>query len=161
MNAIVAVDKNWAIGKDNNLLFRIKEDMKFFKSITTDKIVVMGSKTFESIGKALPNRTNMVLTGTPMKYRDIPGIEAYCKGDLDYILRGEQSDDIFIIGGASVYKQYLDKLDNIYVTVLNKEYDADTYFVDLNEDGRFELAEIIASGEHEGSKYTISRWIRK
>jgi dihydrofolate reductase len=159
MIAIVAVDKNWGIGKDGNLLFKIKEDMEFFKKTTTGHIVVMGSKTFESIGRPLPNRTNLILTRNPHKYQNIDRVEAYNGEDMDHILRDEPSDDIYIIGGESVYLRYIDKCDEVLVTQLDKVFDADKRFIDLHN-SFFELYENLAEGEYDGSKYTISRWIR-
>jgi dihydrofolate reductase len=160
MKAIVAVDKNWSIGKDNQLLFKIPEDMKFFRNLTTGNIVVMGSKTFESIGKPLPNRVNMILTRLPRKYGDIENVEAYSKDDMERILRLEKHVPIFIIGGESVYNLFIDEVDEIYVTKLEKEYDADKHFINLEADHRFKKAEDLQNGEYEGSKFTISRWIR-
>lgn len=160
MKAIVAVDSNYGIGKNNKLLFKIPADMKHFKCLTSGNIIVMGSKTFESIGKALPNRVNMVLTKTPRKYDGIVGIEAYNKDDLNRILRLERDSDIFIIGGESVYKLYIDQIDEIYLTKLEKSYDADAHFINLEQDNRFKMVEEIENGIFEDSKYTITRWIR-
>lgn len=160
MKAIVAVDSNYGIGKNNKLLFKIPADMKHFKCLTSGNIIVMGSKTFESIGKALPNRVNMVLTKTPRKYDGIVGIEAYNKDDLNRILRLERDSDIFIIGGESVYKLYIDQIDEIYLTKLEKSYDTDAHFTNLEQDNRFKMVEEIENGIFEGSKYTITRWIR-
>lgn len=165
IKAIVAVDKNWGIGKDNQLLFRIPEDMKHFKELTTGNIVVMGSKTYDSIGKPLPNRVNFILTGQPRKYNfnllESFTAEAYCKGDLDYIIKQEIDSDIFIIGGESVYNLFMDQIQEIYVTRLEKEYDADKHFINLIADGRFKPAQILAEGFFEDSTYTISRWVRR
>ncbi len=160
MKAIVAVDSNYGIGKNNKLLFKIPADMKHFKCLTSGNIIVMGSKTFESIGKALPNRVNMVLTKTPRKYDRIVGIEAYNKDDLNRILRLERDSDIFIIGGESVYKLYIDQIDEIYLTKLEKSYDADAHFINLEQDNRFKMVEEIENGIFEDSKYIITRWIR-
>lgn len=160
MKAIVAVDSNYGIGKNNKLLFKIPADMKHFKCLTSGNIIVMGSKTFESIGKALPNRVNMVLTKTPRKYDGIVGIEAYNKDDLNRILRLERDSDIFIIGGESVYKLYIDQIDEIYLTKLEKSYDGDAHFINLEQDNRFKMVEEIENRIFEDSKYTITRWIR-
>ena len=136
MNMIVSVDINRGIGKDGNLLVKIPQDMKFFKETTIgdgNNIVVMGSKTYESIGKPLPNRRNIILTGQPMRYQNIDGIEAYCKGDLDYILKDEPNENIFIIGGESLYKQYIDQCYTLYITTVYNDFGADRHFPEFDK----------------------------
>ena len=102
MNVIVAVDKNWAIGKDNKLLVSIPDDMKFFRETTSGKVVVMGRKTLESFpnGKPLKNRVNIVLTRDE-NYKVKDAIVVHSKEELDKELAKYNSDDIFVIGGES------------------------------------------------------------
>ena len=111
MNLIAAVDQNWAIGNKNELLVRIPADQKFFRETTTGKVVVMGRKTLESFPNGLPlkNRTNIVLT---KKY---------------------DSQDIYVIGGETIYRQLLDECDVAHITKIDYAYDADAYFPNLDE----------------------------
>ena len=142
MNLIVAVDKNWAIGKDNKLLVSIPDDMKFFRETTTGKVVVMGRKTLESFpnSKPLPNRVNIVLTRD--KAYDAKGaVVVHSKEELDNELKKYNTDDIFIIGGESIYRLMLDECDRAFVTYVDYGYDADTYFPNLDEALNWKLAE--------------------
>lgn len=128
ISLIAAVGKNYELGKDNKLIWHFKEDMKYFKEVTTGKTVVMGRKTYESIGRPLPNRRNIVITS-----RTIEGVETV--KTIDEVLNIK--DDIFIIGGASIYDEFIKYADKIYLTLIDKEYDADTYFPKFDET-RFE-----------------------
>ncbi|MBQ3772896.1 MAG: dihydrofolate reductase, partial [Pseudobutyrivibrio sp.] len=112
MNLIVAVDKNWAIGKDNKLLVSIPDDMKFFRETTTGKVVVMGRKTLESFpnSKPLPNRVNIVLT-RDAKYEAKGAVVVHSKEELNEELKKYNSDDIYVIGGESIYRLMLDECD--------------------------------------------------
>ena len=142
MNLIVAVDKNWAIGKDNKLLVSIPDDMKFFRETTTGKVVVMGRKTLESFpnSKPLPNRVNIVLT-KDAKYEANGTIIVHSKEELNEELKKYNSDDIYVIGGESIYRMMLDECDRAFVTYVDYSYDADTYFPNLDEMSDWKLAE--------------------
>ncbi|MBP3261788.1 dihydrofolate reductase [Pseudobutyrivibrio sp.] len=142
MNLIVAVDKNWAIGKDNKLLVSIPDDMKFFRETTTGKVVVMGRKTLESFpnSKPLPNRVNIVLT-RDAKYEAKGAIIVHSKEELNEELKKYNSDDIYVIGGESIYRMMLDECDRAFVTYVDYSYDADTYFPNLDEMSDWKLAE--------------------
>lgn len=142
MNLIVAVDKNWAIGKDNKLLVSIPDDMKFFRETTTGKVVVMGRKTLESFpnSKPLPNRVNIVLT-RDTKYEAKGAIIVHSKEELNEELKKYNSDDIYVIGGESIYRMMLDECDRAFVTYVDYSYDADTYFPNLDEMSDWKLAE--------------------
>ena len=142
MNLIVAVDRNWAIGKDNKLLVSIPDDMKFFRETTTGKVVVMGRKTLESFpnGKPLKNRVNIVLTRDP-KYSVDGAVIVHSKEELDKELNKYESDDIYVIGGESIYRLLLDECDRAFVTYVDYSYDADTYFPNLDENPAWELVE--------------------
>ena len=127
INIIVAYDKNLAIGKDNTLVWRQSADLKRFKELTTGHTVVMGRKTYESIGKPLPNRRNIVITRQDIK---IDGIEIVNSiEDIKNI-----KEDIFIIGGGEIYEKFIIFADRLYVTEIDCEIDADTWFpkIDLN-----------------------------
>lgn len=134
MNLIVAVDKNWAIGRNNKLLVSIPDDKKFFRQTTTGKIVVMGRKTLESFpnGKPLKNRVNIVLTKD--KTYTVDG--AVVVHDLDELheeLKKYNSEDIYVIGGESIYRQLVDECDVAHITKIDYAYEADTWFPNLDE----------------------------
>ena len=125
INVIVAYDKNLAIGKDNTLVWRQSADLKRFKELTTGNTVVMGRKTFESIGKPLPNRRNIVITRQDI---EIEGVEII--KSIEEIKNIEE--DIFIIGGGEIYKSCLILADRIFATEIDCEIEADTWFVDVD-----------------------------
>lgn len=141
MNLIVAADKNWAIGKDNKLLVSIPADMKFFRQTTTGKVVVMGRKTLESFPNGLPlkNRVNIVLTRNE-DYRVQDAIVVHSMEELRRELRKYNSEDIYVIGGDSVYRQLLPYCSLAHVTRIDHAYEADTYFPNLDELPQWHLA---------------------
>lgn len=134
MNLIVAVDKNWAIGNGNQLLVRIPADQKFFRETTTGKVVVMGRKTLESFPNGLPlkNRINIVLT-REKKYDGHGAIVVHDMDELHMELKKYSSEDIYVIGGETIYRQLLDECDTAHVTKIDYAYEADTYFPNLDE----------------------------
>jgi dihydrofolate reductase len=132
---IVAMDLDRGIGKDNKLLWRIPEDLQYFKSITSHKVVVMGRKTLESIGKPLPRRTNIVLTrDTSYKasgcfvYNSIEDI-------LSEKMMHNDNAEMFIIGGAEIYNLFLPYTDRLYITQVSGIFNADTFFPVLSDEG--------------------------
>ena len=134
MNLIVAVDKNWAIGNDNKLLVSIPQDMKFFRETTMGKVVVMGRKTLESFpgGQPLKKRTNIVLT-RDKNYQVKDAIVVNTVDDLLQELKKYDEEEIYIIGGESIYRQMLPYCKVAHVTKINHAYEADTYFPNLDE----------------------------
>ena len=134
MNLIAAVDKNWAIGKNNELLVRIPMDQKFFRETTTGKVVVMGRKTLESFPNGLPlkNRTNIVLTGNK-NYKVNGATVVHTVDELLEEVKKYPSDQVYCIGGDSVYKLLLPYCDTAHVTRINFAYEADRYFPNLDE----------------------------
>lgn len=134
MNMIVAADKNWAIGNRNGLLVQIPSDQKFFREMTTEKVVVMGRKTLESFPQKQPlkNRTNIVLSKDE-KYHVKGAIVLHSVEELLEHLKEYKSDDIFIIGGESIYRQLLPYCDTAHVTKIDYAYEADAYFPNLDE----------------------------
>lgn len=140
MNLILSADKNWAIGKDNKLLVSIPADMKFFRETTTGKVVVMGRKTLESFPNGLPlkNRTNIVLTAN-LDYQVKDAILVHSKTELEEELKKYKSEDIYVIGGGSVYRMLLKECDTAHVTKINYAYEADTYFPNLDKDPDWEI----------------------
>lgn len=134
MNLIVAVDKNWAIGNGNKLLVSIPQDMKFFRETTTGKVVVMGRKTLETFpGKQpLKNRTNIVMT-RDAKYQVKDAIVVHSIEDLLEELKKYAEEEIYVIGGETIYRQLLPYCKVAHVTKINHAYEADTYFPNLDE----------------------------
>lgn len=129
LSIIVAIAKNRAIGYQNQLLWHISEDLKHFKRITSGHTVVMGRKTFESIGKPLPGRRNVVVSRDPGLL--IPGCEVF--GSIEQALEScAGEDEVFVIGGGEIYRQTLPLADRLYLTVVGKEYTADTFFPEIN-----------------------------
>ena len=140
MNLIVNADKNWAIGKDNRLLVSIPQDMKFFRETTTGKVVVMGRKTLESFpgGQPLKKRTNIVLT-SDRSYQAGEAVIVHSMEELMEELRKYPREDIFVIGGESIYRSLLPWCRTAYVTRTDHAYDADTWFPDLDADPEWKM----------------------
>ena len=134
MNVIVAADKNWGIGKNNQLLVSIPADMKMFREETSGKVVVMGRKTLESFPNGLPlkNRTNIVIT----KNKDYDAKGAIVVHSIEEALeeiKKYPTEDVYCIGGDSIYEQMLPYCDTAYVTYVDYEYAADTFIPNLDE----------------------------
>ena len=151
ISIIVAVAENLAIGRNNALLWHIPEDMKHFRELTTGHVVVMGQRTYESIGRPLPNRTNIVVTDDPNF--QAPGCEVL--SSLEEALafaREHESEEVFIIGGGMVYRQTLPLVDRLYLTVVKVSPEADTFFPNYEE-----FARIIHQEERQegGYEYTF------
>ena len=140
MNLIVAVDSNWAIGKENKLLVSIPQDMKFFRETTKGKVVAMGRKTLESFpgGQPLKNRVNVVLT-TDKNYKVKDTVIVHTIEEMVDELKKYDSEDIFVIGGESIYRQMLPYCDVAHVTKIDHAYEADAYFPDLDSDPEWEI----------------------
>lgn len=125
---IVAIAKNNAIGKDNKLLWYLPNDLKHFKEVTTGHTVIMGRKTFDSVGKPLPKRRNIVVTRQPIT---IEGCEVV--GSIEAALAlcaGEE--EVFMVGGAEIYRQALHLTNRIYLTRIDQDFDGDTFFPQLD-----------------------------
>ncbi len=140
MNLIVAVDNNWAIGNKNKLLVSIPNDMKHFREETTGKVVVLGRKTLETFpqGQPLKNRTNVILT----KNKNFKVKDAIVVHSLEALLeelKNYEDEDIYVIGGDSIYKQLLPYCTVAHVTKVDHEYEADTYFPNLDKDLNWQI----------------------
>lgn len=160
LSAIVAVAKNYAIGKDNDMIWHLPEDLKHFKRTTLGKPILMGRKSYESLGKPLPGRPNIVVSRSyhelpapnptsifkdmkPASTDDIPKINT---GPFLYPSLGEgiaamremaaemNMDEIFITGGGQIYAETLPYTERLYITVLDRDYDGDTFFPEFNWD---------------------------
>ncbi len=125
-------EKNRAIGKDNKLLWHIPEDLKRFKQITSGHVVVMGQKTFESIGKTLPDRTSIVVSNNPNFNPENVIIARSIEESLEKA-REIEKEEIFICGGGSIYRQFMPLADKLYLTIVEGNFEADTFFPDYAE----------------------------
>ena len=160
MNLIVAVDENWGIGKDGELLARLSGDMKFFKNTTMGKVVVMGRRTFESIKKALPNRTNIILTSN-MDY-DAPGCQIVSSEKaLCELVSAYKDEDVFLIGGERLYRDCLCYCNTLYITKIFDAFEADRYMVNIDEMDEYEVTWKSEIMEENGTKYQFFKYERK
>ena len=127
---IVAASSNNAIGKDNDLLWRLSEDLKRFKKLTSGHAIIMGRKTFESLPKALPNRTNIVIT----RNQDYTATGAVVCSSIEEALEiAKEDEQPFIIGGGEIYKQAFPIADCLELTRVHKDYEGDTFFPEIDE----------------------------
>ena len=154
---IAAIGKNNELGKDNDLIWHLKEDMKFFKETTMGHPVVMGRKTFESLPKVLPGRTNIVLSRSNnfpkevLVFKNIDELNDYYKNN---------NEEIFIIGGASIYNKFINLSDKLYLTLIDDECkDADTYFPSFDENDYYK--EVLSEVHEEDICYKHVLYKRK
>ena len=161
MNCIVAVDKNWAIGYQNRLLVRIPDDQRFFRQKTTGKVVIMGKNTLESLpeGKPLKNRINIVIT-TNKDYKVNDAIVVHSIEEALEEAGRYKSEDVFVVGGAGIYGQMLQYCDIAYVTRIDHEYQADTYFPNLDRMEDWILTEKSEKRTWQDLTYTFCRYER-
>lgn len=162
INLIVAKSSNNVIGNNNELLWNIPNDLKYFKKVTTNSIVIMGRKTFESIGKILPNRLNVIISKQSGDLKEIyNGCEncLFFDNFIDLILFTNNQDfykNIFVIGGGEVYKYFIenDLINKYYITEIKQEFEGDTYFpnIDLTNYKK----ETVDSGEYNGLNYNFN-----
>ena len=144
INIIAAITDNNALGKDNKLLFRLKKDMAHFKNITTDNVVIMGRKTYESIGKTLPNRVNIVLSRNMKSNDDFYTFDSIEKA-IEWSKENYLQKEIFIIGGASVYDKALkdDIVDKLYMTKIKQTVeDADAFFPEIDYKRKWSITSV-------------------
>lgn len=142
LSIISAIGNNNEIGKKNTLLWNLPIDMKHFKETTTGHPVIMGQKTFESIGRPLPNRRNIVLTLDKSFTQE--GVEiCYSMEELDKLLESaEKDEEFFIIGGGQIYRLFIEKADRLYITHVNmSDSEADTFFPTINNTGWNKVSE--------------------
>ena len=159
MKLIVAVSENWGIGKNNDLLFSIPKDMKFFRETTMGKVVVLGRKNLETFPgcKPLPKRTNIIVTRN-LDYR--------CEGavvvnSIEAVLElGYPDEEIFVIGGEEIYRQMLVYCDECFVTKVKEYADADRFMVNLDESDEWSLAEVSEEIEDNGHILEFCRYER-
>ena len=132
LSIVVAVAKNNVIGKDNKLIWHLPEDLKRFKKLTTGKTIIMGRKTFESLGKVLPNRKHIVITKNNDFKIDNPMVEVINNiNELDKYINS--NEEHFVIGGASIYKILLPYTNKMYITRIYEQFEGDTFFPEIDE----------------------------
>ena len=150
MNLIVAVDQNWAIGKDGDQLVYLKEDLKRFRTLTSGHTVILGRKTLATFpgGRPLKNRRNLILSRNPQFQAE--GAEVF--SSVEELVK-QADGDAFVIGGASVYEQLLPYCDTAYITKIHADFPADTYFPNLDQSGEWEVSEESESLEQDGISY--------
>ncbi|MCF0039306.1 dihydrofolate reductase [Dyadobacter fanqingshengii] len=154
ISIIVAVSENGVIGKDNQLLWRLPDDLKRFKQLTLGHPMIMGRKTFESIGKPLPGRTSIVITS--QKDFNVEGIlVAHSLEEALHIARGIEQTEAFIIGGGEIYKQALPLADRLYVTEVETVMDGDTLF-EITDRGAWTESERIVHEADERHKWKFA-----
>lgn len=136
MNAIVVVDQNWGIGKDGGLLVHLPNELNYYRERTKGKVIVIGRKTLESFPKKkpLPNRTNIVITRSA-DYEAEGCQVCHSLEEAEKLLQQYDTKDVFISGGAEIYKAFLEQCDTFYVTKLQAEFEADRHFPNLDELG--------------------------
>jgi len=125
---IVAIGENNAIGKNNQLLWHMPKDLKHFKDVTSGRTIIMGRKTFDSVGKPLPRRRNIVVTRQDIT---IPGCEVV-KSIEDGLALCKGEDEVFIGGGAEIYQLAMHLTDRMYLTIIHQNFDADTFFPEID-----------------------------
>ena len=160
MKCIVAVDKNFAIGREGKLLLHVPNDMNHFRSLTEGKVVVLGRKTLQTFpqGQPLPNRTNIILS----RNKDFKVKGAVVVNSLDELkeeIKKYPSDDVCVIGGEQIYKQLLPLCDTCEVTYFDREFDADAFFPDLDNSPDWKIAEESEEQVYFDTLYTFRRYI--
>jgi dihydrofolate reductase len=154
---IVAVDAQHGIGIGNALPWRLPEDLAFFKRTTTGHPIVMGRKTFDSIGRALPNRRNIVITRNPDWRHE--GVETVASLDAAAALTGDA--EVFIIGGAEIYRESLHRAQRLLVTEIDKSFACDAFFPGIDGDVWQEVAREAHHSEQNGFNYAFVTYQRR
>lgn len=162
MKILVAVDENWGIGKNNDLLIRIPADQKMFRQMTTGNVIIIGRKTLESFPNAAPlkDRVNIVLTKSGRESKNgeiiLHSVEEVLKEIKKYT-----DKDIYVAGGESIYRQFLPYCKTAYVTKIDRKYEADVCFPNLDNDPEWELAETSEEQIYFDTTYHFLRYERK
>lgn len=162
MNLIVAVDNNWAIGFQNDLLVSIPADKKFFRFETMHKVIIMGRKTLESFpsGKPLPDRTNIVIT-KKKDYKCNGVIVVHSVEEALDAVKDYATEDVYVIGGGSIYEQMLPYCDVAHVTKIDYAYQADTYFPNIDKMEDWELTDVSDEKTYYDLVYEFCKYKRK
>lgn len=148
VSLIAAIGENMELGKNNSLIWHLPDDLKFFKNTTMGKSVIMGRKTFESLPKALPGRKNIVIT----RNEDYSKEGAHTAFDIESALKLSETEEVFIIGGETIYREYLPFADKIYLTEIDETDDsADAFFPEFDK-SKFRKT-TIGENENNGIKF--------
>jgi dihydrofolate reductase len=147
VSIIAAIDENGGLGKNNQLLFKIPADLEHFKEITSGHPVIMGRKTFDSIGQPLLDRTNIIVTRI-QDYQVNGCLVAHSIEEAIEMAHKEDSQEVFVIGGGQIYEQAIDLADKLYLTIVEGEHEADTFFPDYSE-----FKKVISEEKHESDGY--------
>lgn len=132
LSTIVAIANDNVIGKDNKLIWHLPEDLKRFKQITTGKNIIMGRKTFESLGRVLPNRKHIILCNDMKMDIDNENVEILDDiSKLDKYINSDEEN--FVIGGATIYKLLMPYVNKLYITKINQDFEGDVYFPEIKE----------------------------
>lgn len=162
MKLIAAVDKNWGIGNKGKLLVSIPEDMKFFRETTTGNVVVMGKNTLLSFPNGLPlkNRINIVLT-TDKSFTAKDAVIVHSMEEAMEEIKKYNTENVYVIGGASIYQQMLVYCDTAYITYIDYSYDADTYFPNLDKKQEWEMVEESEEKTYFDVEYYFRKYVKK
>ncbi len=152
ISVIVATDKNMLIGRGNELPWHFKEDLQYFKKMTVGKFVVMGEKTFYSVGKPLPGRKIVVLS----KNKELK-LDGVCVANSIKEALQKCSGEVMIAGGLSIYDQFMPVADRLYLTTIDKEFEGDVYFPDID----YTQWSVVKEEKGENSLLTFTVWERK
>lgn len=165
MKIIVATEKNWGIGKDNQLLVHLPGDLKFFREQTVGKVIILGRKTLETFpgGKPLPKRVNVIVSSNPDFSKDgciiASSVEDAVRKALEAAGEGG-SDAVMVCGGASIYEQMLPLCDTCIITRMDQEFESDRFFPNLDEDPAFEVVWESQPQEENGVTYRFREYRR-
>ncbi|WP_017187152.1 dihydrofolate reductase [Alkalibacillus haloalkaliphilus] len=161
LSLIVAMDDNQVIGLNNDMPWHLPNDLKYFKKVTSDSTIVMGRKTFESIGRPLPNRHNIIMTRNDQYTQEGCSVVRNWE-ELPPLVEGEE--EVFIIGGSELFKDALNQVDYMYITKIHETFDGDTYFPTINWDDwtlvSEQLGELDEKNKHEHT-FLIYRRVNK
>lgn len=162
MNIIVAVDDHWGIGNKNKLLVSIPNDQRHFREETTNKVIVLGRKTLLTFPQEMPlkNRTNIILTEDPGFIRK-DAVVVHSLEELFRALEPYPTEDVYVVGGESIYRQLLPYCDVVHVTKIDHRYEADAYFPNLDDDPSWEITNDSDEQTYFDLAYTFLKYERK
>lgn len=162
MNLIAAVDSKWGIGYKNKLLISIPDDMKFFKEMTMGKVCIMGRKTLESLpgGRPLDGRVNIVLS-KDNTYKKNGVIVAKSVEEVLEKIKGYNTNDVFVIGGESIYTQFLQYVDIAFITYIDYSYQADKHLVNLDQSSDWKLVKESEEQTYFDVEYYYRKYVRQ
>jgi len=160
MNAIAVVDENWGLGKDGKLLVHLSGDLKYFKEKTIGKTIIIGRKTYESLGKRLLPDRETVIVSKNMKYDPGCMVCRSLEETLRYV-KGRRPGDVFVAGGEAVYTLFLPYCDTFFITKIQASYEADRFFPNLDKLDRFYIDKSSGVVEENGVKYRFFKYVRE